>query len=751
MAVTPHLAAGPSVGTSVPRVEDVDHVHGATRYVADLRVPGTLAGVLVRSTVPHGTIRSIDVSAARRVPGVRAVLTGRDLPEVTFGPYVPDWEILARDKVRFVGDDLVAIAATTEDAAREAAARVRVEVEPLPDVRTPDHALAPDAPVIWGPRPDNVASRFDIARGDVDAAFDRADHMVEGRFSTNRIYHAYLENIGVVAQHRAGAFTLHVPTHIPTKARRTYARALDVPVHRVRVVVPPIGGSFGAKYEMTLPLVAAALARAADAPVRMVYERDEDAAVAHPRPPFVFHHRIAADADGRFLGRTTDIVGDAGARTFWSPTVLATATHRVDSLYHFHTMRGDGRLVYTTTNPTTCMRGFGNAESLFGVEQLIDELAERLGADPVEIRQRNAVHAGDTTLHGWRVDSCALDACLERARTVSGFSARRAGVTGERGVTGVRRGLGVAAGHHVSGYRGILPDFDGSSAIVRIGADGRIALLVGEPDIGQSQSTVLAQLVADQLGCDPGDVEVPRVDSALHPDAVGTLASRATTLAGKATELAAAAARRRLDDFATERGLPTEDLHELAAAWGAAHAGLPVLGEGVYHPPTEAPDDTRYGNPSVAYPFAVHVAEVAVDTDTGQVTVERFWAIHDSGRVVNPETARGQVVGAIAQGVGWILMEDVVLGADGAPANADLLDYRIPAAADVPETIVEFVEEDDPHGPSGAKSLAEAAINPVVAAIANAIHDATGVRVRDLPATPEELWRLLAEVREATA
>lgn len=319
---------GAYTGTSIARADDADQLHGRTRYVGDLAFPGALAGVLVRSTVPHATIRSIDVSAARQVPGVKAVLTGRDLPEVTFGPYVPDWEILARDKVRFVGDDLVAIAATTEDAAREAAAKVKIALEPLPDVPTTADALAADAPVLWQPRPDNVASRFEISRGDVDAAFDSAAHVVEGEFSTNRIYHAYLENIGVVAEYHAGSFTLHVPTHIPTKARKTYAKALDVAMHQVRVVVPPVGGSFGAKYEMTLPLVAAALARAADAPVRMVYERDEDAAVAHPRPPFSFLHRIAADEHGRFVGRTTDIVGDAGARTFWSPTVLATATHR---------------------------------------------------------------------------------------------------------------------------------------------------------------------------------------------------------------------------------------------------------------------------------------------------------------------------------------------------------------------------------------------------------------------------------------
>lgn len=757
------------VGAALPPADIVDKVSGRTRYADDLAIEGCLAGLIVRSPVPHGVLRSIDVSAARRVPGVRAVITGADFPEVAFGPYVPDWEVLARRKVRCIGDEVVAIAATSLEAAAEAAALVRMEIDELPPIYDMDAAVEPGAPTIWDERPDNVANRFDIARGDVDAAFAAADLVVEGRFDTSRVYHGYLEPISVVGTyHEAdGVYELVVPTHVPHKARQCYRDGLGVSLDRIRIKIPPIGGSFGAKYEMTVPMIAGALSRAAGRPVRITFDREQDAANNHPRPPFRFDHRIAVAADGRFLGRETFVRGVAGARTFWSPTVLATAVHRVDSLYDFQTMRGSGELVYTNESPTTCMRGFGNAEALFGIEQLIDEISRRLDIDPVELRLRNATKEGERTMHGWFISSSRLPECATRVDELSGYTERR--TTGEVPVaergSGVRRGVGIAFGHHVSGYKPILKDFDGSSALLRVGIDGVPVLHVGEPDIGQGLTTVLSQIVADGLGVLPGEVRVRDVDTEFSPASVGTLASRATTLAGMATVRAVEAMRARLvGHAATEWGVDPgtcrwEDggvhgpdgrfasFRELVASATRQSCGLPVLAEGVFRPDTEWPDADKYGNPSVAYPFCAHVAEVAVDTGTGQTTVTGYWAVHDSGTIINPMTARSQVVGAIAQGVGWALLEDVVLQ-DGTMRNANLLDYRIPGAGDVPDVVVEFADGHEPNGPLGAKSLAEAAINPVVAAIGNAIYDAVGVRSTELPMSPERLWLRLAEETE---
>lgn len=747
------------VGRPIPQIDMADKLRGATRYIADLTLPRMLYGVIVRSPVAHGRIRRVDVSRALRVPGVRAVITGADVRAPAFGPYVPDWEVLAQDKVRFVGDDIAAVAATTLDAAREAAELVEVEIEELPAVFDAGAALEPGAPLIWDQRPDNIATTFDIARNDVEAGFDQADHIFEADFSTSRIYHGYLEPIATIAEyHDNGSYTLHVPTHIPLRARLVYARGLGVDTSRIRLIVPPIGGSFGAKYEMTVPLVAAALSRAAGAPVRISFDREEDAAVNHPRPPFVFHHRVGVRADGTFVARTTDVVGTAGARTFWSPTVLATAVHRVDSLYDFGAMSGTGRLVYTNESPTTCMRGFGNAESLFGVEQLIDEISDRLGIDPVELRRHNAVREGQTTMHGWKISSSRLPECLDRAQKLTGYSERRRRTDWSAPRGGKQRGMGLAIAHHVSGYSAIHADFDGSSAIMRLGLDGSVTVFVGEPDLGQGHQTVLAQLAADRLGIAPAAIDVRGVDSALSPDSVGTLASRGTTMAGMAVLAAADDAKEKLAAFQARRwevdvadvewsggSLVTADgargatLREMLKAHGDLQCGLPLLAQGVHRPPTVKPDADKYGNPSAAYPFAVHVAEVEVDTATGQARVTRYWAVHDSGTIINPSTARGQVVGAVAQGIGWAFLEDVDLR-DGVMRNANFLDYRIPGAGDMPEMTVEFVDGYEPNGPMGAKSLGEVAINPVTAAIANAVYDATGVRCGALPMTPERLW-----------
>jgi CO/xanthine dehydrogenase Mo-binding subunit len=427
-------------------------------------------------------------------------------------------------------------------------------------------------------------------------------------------------------------------------------------------------------------------------------------------------------------------------------------------------MRGWGELVYLNESPTTCMRGFGNAEALFGIEQLIDDVARRLDADPLELRMRNATREGQRTMHGWFISSSRLPECAQRVDELSSYRERRR--AGELPVarrdSGVHRGVGISFGHHVSGYKLVLKDFDGSSAILRVGIDGVPVLHVGEPDIGQGLSTLLSQIVADGLGVAPLDVRVRDVDTDFSPASVGTLASRATTLAGMATVKAVEAMQRRLVEHAAggwgvdttacswvDGGVDGPDgarasFAEVVAAATRANCGLPVIAEGVFRPDTEWPDESKYGNPSVAYPFCAHVAEVAIDTATGQAALVGYWAVHDSGTIINPMAARSQVVGAIAQGLGWALLEDVVLR-DGTMRNANLLDYRIPGAGDMADVVVEFAAGYEPNGPLGAKSLAEAAINPVAAAIANAVYDAVGVRCERLPMSPERIWEALAD------
>lgn len=748
------------VGRPIQQVDVQEKISGATRYVGDLPIGGVLHAAIVRSPVAHGRIRSIDTTDARKVPGVRAVITAQDRAPGFFGPHADDWEILASTVVRARSDEVAAVAATTVEAARQAAALVSVAVDELPAVFDAAAAAEPGAPVLWEHSPDNVAFKFEIERGDVEAGFADADVIVEDEYTSSPIYHAYLEPIGFVCEyHRGGTYTITGPTHIPFIARTLYARALGVRPDQVHIVVPPIGGSFGAKYLMPEPLIAAVLSRVTGRPVRIVYEREEDMAVARFRPGLHFHHRIGVRANGRFVARESTVLGAAGDRLFWSPEILATAVQRADGLYDFGSVRGSGRLLYCNLSGTTAMRGFGNAEALFGLEQMIDDIAERLNMSPVQLRRRNAFRTGDRTTHGWLIGSTKLQQCLTRAAQASNFTAERARLARASGRTGHRGGIGLAIGHHVSGYRPILQAYDGSSAMLRVGMSGEVDLLVGEPDLGQGENTILAQLVADHLGCRPERVRSRRVDSTLSPDSVGTLASRGTAMAGMATVIAAQDARRHLTRFAAQQwqvdpagvrwdegiaraGRRSAGFDQLVEQYVAAHSGLPLLGRGVYRPKTEMPDATKYGNPSVSYPFAAHVARVDVDCDTGNVAVTDYWAIHDSGVIINPSTARGQVIGAVAQGIGWALMEDIKV-TSGQVRNPNFLDYRIPGLGDTPQVHVEFVDGYEPNGPAGAKSLAEVAIDPVTAAVCNAIHNATGVRVRRLPCSPEYLWSLL--------
>ncbi|MCL6517562.1 xanthine dehydrogenase family protein molybdopterin-binding subunit [Alicyclobacillus sp.] len=793
-----------------------DKIRGRTKYVADLHLPGELVGGILRSPHPHARILSIDTRRARAIPGVHAVITAADVPHPPFGPtQYKDWNILARDRVRFIGDEVAAVAAESAEAAAQAIAAIEVVYHPLPAVFDPEEALAAglagaagsgaaarvatraaaaaggratdgsgawagEPVVIHDETPDNRPMHIHIERGDVDAAFAKAAIVRGGRYTTNRIYQGHLEPIGVIATwDEAEGLTLITPSHIPYRARETYAAAFGLPEEKVRIQVPPIGGSFGAKYVHKAHLIAAALARAAGRPVRIVFDRYEDMLTAHPRVPLTIDIRIAADETGRFLGKDVTVWGDAGARVYWSPNVLATACSRPDSLYHFGAVRAEGHLMYTNHSPTTCMRGFGNAEMLFAVESVIDEIAEGLGLDPAEVRLRNIVHRGETTVHGYRLDSCELEACVKRVMELSGWSRRKD--------LPKYRGLGMALGNHVSGYRGIDPRFEGSTAVARLRADGVVEVETGEIDLGQGMSSTYARIAARVLEIDPARVLVKSGDTGRYPFGIGTLASRSTVMGGNAIRLAAERLRDALANFvaealgpgarfaggvarvpgpdgraapgapeAGEGGSPAPgvaetfgkvyDLAELARLYRARHAGDALEVRASYTPQTDFPGKDFYGNPSPAYPFAAHVAEVEVDPETGRARVIGYWAVHDAGVVLNRVAATGQVVGGVAQGIGWALMEDLRTHR-GAVQNLTLLDYRMPGVADVPPVTVEFVEVPDPHGPFGAKSVGEVAIDPAPAAVANAIAHALGVRGHALPLTAESLWRLQRDAR----
>lgn len=745
------------VGKSVPMIDAAEKVKGQAKFATDMVWPGMLHAKVLRSPIPHGLISGIDTSLARKVPGVKAVLTGNDTPKVKFGRFKADEMLLALDKVRYIGDEVAAVVATDEDIAQEALDLIKVDYQELPAVFDPEEALRPDAPRLHE-EPNNIAFHLHVERGEVEAAFEQADLVLADRFVTSQVHHACLEPMAAVAHWNGAVLAMWLPAQMPHVSRELYAQALNIAAGKIRIFQTYTGGGFGAKMEHKAHPLCGLFALATGKPVRLAYGRKEDFGATLARVPMRIDLKLGVKRDGAFTAKEVRIVADNGAYTNYCPLVVRQASIRPDSLYRFQNIRADADLVYTNKVPTGAFRGFGNPQITFALESLLDMAAEQLSIDPCELRLRNAVKPGDTSVHGWELKSCGLAECIKSAAQATGWGKKRA----------TNRGLGIACCMHSSGSRPASPHFDGSSALVKIDEEGNVTLLTGEVDIGQGARTVMAQIVAEELGVEPGQVAVPLVDTALAPYNMGTFATRVTTLGGNAVRLAALDAREQLFQVAAEMleaalkdltvadgrihvaGAPSKSVSVSEAARKAAmnNAGKPILGQGVFVAPgVVIPDrQTGYGNVAVAYPFAAHLAEVEVDKETGRVTVTRYVAAHDLGKTINPMAAQGQVEGGVCQGMGFAMYEDMKFD-QGKLVSDGFASYCIPTATDPFPIESIFVESGDPIGPYGAKGLGEPVIVPVAAAIANAIYNAVGVRIKELPITQEKVLMALKKAQ----
>jgi len=749
------------VGKSHPQIDGLQKATGETAYVSDLVFPRMLYGRILRSPYAHARIRTIDVSRAEALSGVKCVITHTDTPGVKFGPRSEDWTILAGTKVLFEGDEVVAVAAVDEDVAEEALELITVEYEPIPGVFDPLEAMAPGAPLVHDDKPGNIAAEFSIHAGDVQEALKRSHFVYEARYFTNQVYQAYLEPMGAVAQtDLSGRLTLWVGTQIPNMMRMTYAKALNMAPEDIRVIVPDYGGAFGAKMENNSHLVAAILAKKTGRPVKVINPRQDDFLAGNPRVPMYIDLTVGVDSEGILTGKEVEIVGGNGARTVYAPAIVSTACYRVDSLYRFKHVRAKGYTVYTNTVPTGCFRGFGNAQSTFALESSLDVIAEQLNIDPIELRMRNAIGPGEVSVHGWKIGSNGLRECLTRAAETAQWSDKR---SKKRPF----RGIGLACCNHVSGNRAFAREFDGGAGIIHVGRDGRVTLYHGESDMGQGQKTAFAQIAAERLGIALEQIHVAVVDTDVSPFGLGSFATRGTTIGGNGVLAAAAEAFRQLAGVAADMLEASEDdivsadskffvkgsperyipFKEVANQASTRRGGAPLVAVGSYIPPTELPDPvTKYGNISPAYPFGCHIAEVEVDPETGEITVVNFVAAHDVGRAINPMATEGQIEGGVVQGLGWTLMEKMVME-NGRLINPSFLDYEIPGPLDVPRITPLLIESIEPEGPYGAKGIGEPALNPSMAAITNALYDATGVRILELPVTAEKLLTELRKLR----
>ena len=744
------------IGKSVPFKGGPGKVTGQAKYLDDLEMPGMLHAKILRSPHAHARILGIDTAKAEALPGVKAVLTAADCPDTRFGLDVADTTILPREKVRYAGEEVAAVAAETPTIAQRALELIRIQYDPLPALFDPEKSLREGAVLIHADKPGNLAKTYEIERGDFAKTLAACDHVFEEEFATHRVLPCYLEPFGVMAQWLPDT-RLEVYTGLQAifQGRAELAKALDMDPSDIVVKAPTIGGAFGGKiWIRNFHPIIALLAKKARRPVKYIMTREEEFLASRPRVPARIKVTMGFLNDGTMLCKGMDIVTDNGANTWAAAKVTLNMSIRTDCLYRFKASRVRSRVVYTNTTPTSGFRGYGNTQAHFAMESMIDVCCRKIGLDPVAVRLKNASRQGDLTLHGWNLRSCGLSECIEKASDA--ILEGRLPREDEGGH--LRRGIGLACMNHVSGNRG-GKSFDGSSSMMRFHEDGKLCVYHGESDMGQGASTVISQIAAETLGILLEDVKVMPLSTDSSPFCFGSYSSRVTTVAGKAAKLAALEVRKQLLSLAEDHlEIASEDLDIKAGkifAKGyekrsmsvaeACHIAIrtrktvPLTAYIAYDPPTQGADQNFYGDYSSAYTYAAQAVEVEVDTETGQVRILRVAAAHDVGYAINPMGVKGQIYGGIAQGGGYGIYENVVYE-NGRLKTTNMRHYNMMTLSDMPEVKSILVESMDPVGPYGAKGVGEPALIPMAPAIANAVHDAVGVRITDLPITAEKIF-----------
>lgn len=749
------------IGKSLPKVDAPGKAKGETVFTTDVKLPGMLQGRLLRSPLPHARILNIDASRALRLPGVKAVVTGADTPGIPFGylPIYADQYPLARDKARYNGDEVAAVAAVDEDTAEEALSLIRVDYEELPAVFDPVEALREGAPQLHDKAKGNVAGEFKMHFGDVDAALASADFVREDHFVTAGVTHCPLEGHAAVASwDAAGRLTVWTSTQNPFLVQRNLARALGIPDRNLRLVVPPVGGGFGAKIEaFANEFAAIMLARKAGRPVRLVLNREEVFSATRRRIPLIIDMKTGVKKDGTILGLDTKVIADGGAYQSTGMLVLFHGGAYLVLPFRMPNVRYEGYRAYTNLPPSGAQRGHGVPQMRYAFESQLDMIAEHLGMDPVEIRLRNAIQNGDRTVNGFEINSCGMTECIKGvARPAE--PEKRLG----RGKTG--RGWGMGCGAFISGPK-MVPGFV-STAMIKLDQDANVTVFEGAADIGQGSTTIMGMIAAEELGVKAEQVQVIASDSGVTPIELCTGASRTTFWVGNAVKNAAANAKAQLFEIVADKlecraedlvaydgryyvkGSPERGLSFAEVMKAAVKAEkIPLVAKGSYSADLQPPNISRgSGNLSPAYSFSAHAAEVEVDRDTGEVRVLRVVSSHDCGRPLNPMLVEGQLDGSVSGGLGNAIMEEMVWK-DGQLLNPSYLGYYQPTIDTMPEMESVIVETDEPAGPFGAKEVGEGAQLSTVPAIINAIYDATGVRVTELPAKAEVLLRAMEEKR----
>ncbi len=764
----PELQERRVVGKPEPKVDAVKLALGRPVFTDDLALPGMLHAALLTSPHAHARIRRIDVSRARALSGVHAVLTYQDVPRVKYASGgqsypnpLPHDQVVLDDKVRHVGDRVAVVAAETPEIARQALRLIEVDYEVLPAVFDPLEAMQPGAPVIHD-EPDtvgihdaqrNIVHHIDAQVGDAEAQWARATHVFEGEYRVHQVQQASIEpHVCVTYWDEDDRLVVRTSTQVPFHVRRMLAPLIGLPVKRIRVIKPRIGGGFGGKQEMLIEDLCALLTIATGRPVRFAYTREQEFTSARSRHPQILRFKTGVTDDGEVVAAELHIVGNTGAYGTHGLTVQMVSGFRGLTTYNAPYSKFTCDVVYTNIPTPGAYRGYGAPQALFALEVHMEEIAEKLGLDPIAFKRRNWIKVGDEMVmsralgegrEGFRqeVKTSALAECVEIGARAMQWDQKR----GKPGDGPIKRGLGMAVAMHGTGIAGL----DMGAASIKMNDDGSFNLLVGATDLGTGSDTILAQIAAETLGVPLEDIIIYSSDTDFTPFDTGAYASSTTYISGGAVFKAALDVRDQIVKHAARmlkadpEALDLEDRRVIAPDGRSvtlAEVALNSLHQDDQHQIMATASHMSYESPP---PFAAQFAEVLVDTETGQVTVERLLMVVDCGVAINPLTASGQVEGGMTQGLGYAHCEEMAYSDTGQVVNTRFGPYRIYQANETPKLEVIFVETYEPSGPYGAKAVAEIPKDGVAPAIASAIHDATGVWIRELPYTPERVWRAL--------
>lgn len=758
------------MGKSVPRIDAREKAYGEARYAFDLKLPGMLVGKMLRSPHAHARIIKIDTSKAEKHKGVKAVVTAEDTLKIKFGsneyffPHTVDQMPLESEKVRYIGDEIAAVAAVDEETAQEALSLIEVEYEILPAVFDPLEAMKPGAPALHAAM-NNIGVMMPVTFGNADKALAESDYVREDVFHLQSAAHCALEPHVSLGRYEISTdkITLWTSTQAPFKVREAMAKTLNMEVADIRVIKLNVGGGFGGKLEMFPMDFAACLLskKSGGYPVKIMCSRQEEFSWTRRKHPMIYKLKSGVKRDGTLMAITGEVIADGGAYCSYGPTVIAAAIMRIFMVYKIRNFRVFGFRVYTNNPICGAIRGFGGVQSGFAFESHMDALARGIGMDPAEFRLKNATDPDTVTVNKLIISSNGLKDCIRKAVEASGWKNKFAKLLGSGDIA---RGIGMGIAADVMGSK-MYKAHESAGSIIKVEEDGSVYLFTGAADTGQGSDTAMAQIAAQELGVAYERIRVKAADTEITPFDTGSFASRVTFISGNATKNAATDAKRQILEVVARElklekdGLDIRDEQVVKIADGAflmtfdkavqlCHSfnyGHLIIGRGSYNPKTTPIDfRTGEGNVSGSYGFEAQVAEVEVNRKTGEVKICKVVDVHDIGFAINPDSVRGQIEGSIVMGIGYTLYEDLMLR-EGKVLNPSFSKYRIPRSVGIPPVESLFVTTNDPQGPFGAKGMGEASLLPTAAAIANAIYDAVGVRMTQLPITPQKLWEAMRE------